>query len=155
MTFNFSPFSYFLWSISRPGKTGSYDLSGDSDANVPSGKFTPTELLYERVITKLFKQYEIPIHITDPIRLAIRSKLWRMGKVLSKLGGGQRKKQLDKWKDGPNSSWNFEVSESEVKWQLLKRKHSVETQLEVECTKRRKLERSSKTGENKNSNQEL
>ena len=94
-------------------------MSADSDANVPLGKLTPTELLYERVITKLFKQYEIPIRITDPIRHTIRTKIWRMGQALSKLGGDQRKKQLARWNDGPNSSWKFEVSESEVKWQLL------------------------------------
>ena len=32
-----------------------------------------------------------------------------MGKALSKLGGDQHKKQLARWKDGPNSLWKFEV----------------------------------------------
>ncbi len=43
-----------------------------------------------------------------------------MGKAFYKLGGNKRKKQLARWKDGPNSLWKFEVSESEVKRQLLK-----------------------------------
>ena len=116
-------------------------MSGDQSAYVSAEKFTTTELFYERVVTKLFKQYDLPIQITDPIRHAIRSKLCRMGKALSKLGGSRRKELLARWKDGPDSVWKFEVIETEVKLQLLKRKRSAETQLETERTKIRKLEK--------------
>lgn len=58
-----------------------------------------------------------------------------MGKALSKLGGDQRKKQLTRWKDGPDCTWQFKVNEAE----LLKRWRDVETQLEAECAKRKKL----------------
>ncbi len=97
-------------------------MSGDKSAYVSAEYFTATELRYERVIIKLFQQYDLPIQTTDPIRHAIRSKLWRMGKDLSKLGGIQRKKLLARWKDGPDSTWKFEVLETEVNLQVLKRK---------------------------------
>ncbi len=116
-------------------------MSGDKSAYVSAEYFTATELLYERVIIKLFQQYDLPIQITDPIRHAIRSKLWRMGKALSKLGGIQRKKLLARWKDGPDSTWKFEVLETEVNLQVLKRKRNAETQLNTELTKRRRLEK--------------
>ena len=116
-------------------------------------KFTTTELFYESVVTKLFKQYDLPIQITDPIRHAIRSKLWRMGKALSKLGGSRRKELLARWKDGPDLVWKFEVIETEVKLQLLKRKRSAETQLETERTKIRKLEKEVKKLETKTKKQ--
>jgi hypothetical protein len=100
-----------------------FDLSEDSGACVSSNKLTPAQLLLERVIVKLFKHYEIPLQITDSIRAAVKSKLWRMGRLLSKCGGGKRQQQLAKWKEGDEATWDFEVCRNEVARQLLKKKH--------------------------------
>ena len=130
--------SYYLWSISRPGKTGTpnFDLAQDEEAAVAnSGDLTPVQLLHERVITKVFRNYQIPLEITDVIRAAMKSKLWRMGKLFSKLGGKNGQQQLLKWKEGKDSIWNFEVSEIEVNRQLCKRKHYVEDQLDEQRSK--------------------
>ena len=133
--------SYYLWSISHPGKKGTpnYDLSQDEEACVSSADFTPVQLLYERIITKVFKHYEVSLEITDEIRSAVKVKLWRMGKLYSKLGGKNRQKKLAQWKEGA-SVWNLVINESEVNQQLLKRKRNAETKLEEESIKRRKLE---------------
>ena len=136
-------FSFFLWSISHPGKNGhpTFDLSKDKDATVSSKELTSVQLSLERVITKVFCHYAIPIDISNSIRTTFKSKLWRMGKALSKLGGKKRPEQLRRWKEGPESVWNFTVNEAEVSRQLLKRKRQVEVQLEQQVTKRRKLEK--------------
>ena len=127
-----SLFSYYLWSISFPGKNGTplSDLSKDKEAQVAnSSKFTLVQLAHERVINKVFVHYAIPLEITDAIRAAFRAKLWRMGKLFSKLGGKKRQQQLMKWKDGSEAMWKFEVNE-----------RLVEAQIEEESTKRKKLE---------------
>ena len=84
--------------------------------------------------------YAIPLEISDTIRAALKAKLWRMGKLFSKLGGTKCQEQLIKWKDGSEATWNFVVNEVEVQRQLLKRKRLIEVQIEKESTKRRKLE---------------
>ena len=140
--------SYYLWSISLPGGNGApnFDLSKDQEAQVAiSSNFTTLQLAHERVITKVFSHYAIPLEITDAIRSTFKAKLWRMGKLYSKLGGKQRQKQLIDWKDGKGNLWNVEISEVEVNKQLLKRKRCVETQIKEESVKRRKLEHEVKT----------
>ncbi len=69
---------------------------------------------------------------------------------MSKLGGIQRKKLLARWKDGPDSTWKFEVLET---LQVLKRKRNAETQLNTELTKRRRLEKEVKKLKNKTKEQ--
>ena len=103
-------------------------------------EFTAAQKALEHVIMVTFKHYEIPLEISDQIRAAFKSKLWRMGKLLSKLGGTKRRNQLEKWKDSEESIWSFTVGEVEVNRQLLKRKFQVEQELKMEKTKRRKLE---------------
>lgn len=105
-----------------------------------TSKFTLLQLAHERVITKVFNHYAIPLEISDTIQAAFKVKLWRMGKLFSKIEGTKRQEQLIKWKDGSEATWNFVVNEVEVHRQLLKRKHSIEEQIEKELTKRRKLE---------------
>ena len=102
-----------------------------------TSKFTSVQLAHERVMTN---QYAIALEISDTFRAALKAKLWRMGKLFSKLGGTKCQKQLIKWKDGSEATWNFVVNEVEVQRQLLKRKHLIEVQIEKESTKRRKLE---------------
>lgn len=47
-----------------------------------------------------------------------KSKLWRMGQALSKLGGTKRLKQLEEWK---SSSWSFSIDIKEVNRQLVRK----------------------------------
>ena len=81
---HFILFSYYLWSISSPGGNGAsnFDLSKDQEAEVAiSSNFTALQLAHERVITKVFSHYALPLEITDAIRSTFRAKLWRMGKL--------------------------------------------------------------------------
>ena len=135
----FFHFIYNLWSISSPGKTGTpnLDLSGDPEVRVAgysNSHFTSAQAALERVITKVFSHYGIPLDITEAIRSTFKSKLWRMGQLYAKQGSKQRQEQLNKWKDGVNSVWNFQVSEVKV----------AEGQLTEECAKRRKIESEAK-----------
>ena len=75
--------SYYLWSISQPGKTGTpnFDLSKDPDASIVNyTRFTSVQLAHERVISKVFNHYAIPLEITDAIQSSFKAKLWCMGK---------------------------------------------------------------------------
>lgn len=92
------------------------------------------------MISKVFCHYAIPLEISESIRATFKSKLWRMGRLFSKLGGTKRKQQLLKWENGRESVWNFEVNEVEVNRQLLKRKRVVERHLNDEVVKRKKIE---------------
>ena len=89
-------FSFYLWSISHPGKTGipMHDLSNDEQCSViiPT-TLNPLQLRYEQVIMKVFS---IPLEITDTIRQTFKSKLRRMGMQLIKLGSKNRLIRLNK-----------------------------------------------------------
>lgn len=130
-----------LYSVSHPNKTGVpvFNLSKDPEATVDinNENLTPVQLLIERVITKVFNHYSIPLTVTDPIRATFRSKLWRMGKKLSTLGGTSREEQLRRWKA---SIWSLKVDSDEVLRQLRKRTRQTEHQLECEVSKRRRAE---------------
>ena len=89
------------------------------------------------MITKTFREYNIPLAITDNIRNLFKSKLWRLGKCLSATGGKKRAQTLDGWK---NSSWEFKVNKSEFTNLLESRKRKFEAQLYEETSKRQKLE---------------
>ena len=135
--------SYYLYSIAHPDKKGCplIDLSKDKEATIDASGLSPFQTAVERVIQKVFTHYAIPLSISDPIRMTFRSKLWRMGKCLSTIGGGiQREQKLKEWKEGPNSVWSLQVSSKEVCRQLSKHKLLVEKQLDKEVSKRRKLE---------------
>ena len=100
---------------------------------------TTNQLLYERVITKVFAQYAIPLEISDNVSASFRTKLWRMGQKLFKLGSKSRVLQLNHWKEGKGATWKFSVSDTEVNRQLLHRKRKAEN-LEEEISKRQKCE---------------
>ena len=141
---------YFFISffVCQPGKMGApnFYLSKGPEANVANAtSFSSLQLAHERVITKVFNHYAIPLEITDPIRSSFKANLWRLGKRYSKQGSKQPEQQLLIWKDGKDSVWNSEVSEAEVNRQLLKRKQCVETQIKEETKKRSKLESEVKT----------
>lgn len=78
-----SSHSYFLWSVSHPGKTGfpNYDLSENSQAKISLGHgLTPDQVKLEHVIAKIFN---IPLAISEATRNAFKCKLYRMGWLLS------------------------------------------------------------------------
>ncbi len=60
---------------------------------------------------------------------------------------------MARWKDGPDSTWKFEVLVTEVNLQVLKRKRNAETQLNTELTKIRRLEKVVKKLEKKTKEQ--
>ena len=132
--FVFDFFSYYLYSISHPDKCGVpvINLSNDPEAAVTLPSPTSVQLAIERVIRKTFTHYSIPLDISDKLRSTFKSKLWRMGKALAKLGGPKRSQQLKKWQEGKDSIWVLSVDEGEVNRQLLTRKRQVEQQLQNE-----------------------
>ena len=135
-------FSHFLYSVSHPGKNGtpSFDLSDDDEAKINTEGLTDHQILVERVIRKVFFKYSILLDITDKVRGAFKSKLWRMGQTLSKLGGTKRQTVINQWKE---TVWPFAVNVSELNEQLLLRKRQLENKLESEVAKRQKMETNS------------
>ena len=92
--------SFYLWSISLPGNNGTqcFDLSQDECCHVSSESLTSQQILITGVIKKTFSDYSIPLDVSDQIQATFASKLWRMGKFVSKLGTKSRIIQLAKWK---------------------------------------------------------
>ena len=139
-------FSYYLWSISHPDKNGRphHDLSADSEATpigVDTGVMTDIQLAVERIITKTFKHYSVALDVTENIRTTFKSKLWRMGKRITRIGGAkQRNDLLRNWKEGRESIWNFTIDGFEVGRQILSRKRQAEVQLEEQRVKMKRLE---------------
>ena len=78
------------------------------------------------------------MNITDKVRRAFRSKLWRIGHTLSKIGGTKRQKLIGQWKE---TTWSFSIDIDEFSRHVQSRKRHLEKQLESETTKRQKLER--------------
>ena len=110
----------------------------DADGQVNSGKsLSVYQTAIEHVIKRVFKEYNISLDISDKTRSIFKSKLWRMGQSLSKLGGSKRKQRINQWKE---SDWIFSVDPKEVSHQFIKRKRQLEVQLETEKKKRQKLE---------------
>lgn len=134
--------SFYLWSISMPEKNGTphFNLSEDPTATVKSENLSYKQLLLERVIMKMFKDHSIPLDVTDIIRSAFSSKLWRIGKLYARLDTKNRNAQLLKWKEGSDATWTFTVGRSEINRQLLHKKRVLEEDLHTETTKRRCLE---------------
>ena len=58
-TFIFILAIYYLWNISKPGKTGipQNELMNDKDININDKGLTSTQLALERVIAKTFSHY--------------------------------------------------------------------------------------------------
>ena len=95
--------------MSHPGTNGVPTITpAPNDEILPSTTkaCSASELAIDFVITKVFKHYDIPLHITDNIRTTFKSKLWRMRRSISKLGGTARKAQFNSWKNGKDATWN-------------------------------------------------
>ena len=89
-------FQIYLWSIPLPGGNG---VSKDQEAQVAiCSNFTTLKLAHERVITKVFSHYAIPLEITDAMRSIFKAKLWRMGKA-RKQTMTKAADQLKGWKE--------------------------------------------------------
>ena len=134
--------SFYLWSISLPGNNGTprFDLSQDECCQVRSENVTPQQILIERVIKKTFVDYSIPLDVSEQIRATFSAKLWRMGKLVAKMGTKSRIIQFAKWKEGSNSLWRLTIGATEVNKQLLSQKRSLEDALQSEMDKRKRLE---------------
>ena len=66
----------------------SHDVSEDNEAAVDcQNELSSVQLSLKRVIVKVFNYYNIPLKIIDTIRAAFKSKLWRLGRDLAKVGG--------------------------------------------------------------------
>ena len=126
-------FSFYLWSISSPGRTGCprVDLSDDPTAQITLHNLTQQQILVERVIAKSLSDNSIPIGITETVRASFSSKLWRMGKHFASLGTTSCKLQLEKW---ATSDWSFTIGDNEVIRQVLRRKCETD-ELDSETTK--------------------
>ena len=71
---------------------------------------TQAAIAYERIITKIFLHYNIPLEKTPSIRATFRSKLWRMGKYWKYKACTA----IGKY----DSTWEFFVDKIEVNKQL-------------------------------------
>ena len=133
--------SLYLWNIALPGSNGKphFDLSQDETC-VNSENLTHHQILIERVIRKTFTDHSIPLDVSDTIRATFAAKLWRMGKLISRMGTKNRINQLAQWKDGRDSLWRLTIGATEVNKQLLSRKRSLEDTLQSEMDKRKRLE---------------
>ena len=119
-------------------------MSNDDEAQISEcakERLTFSQAALERVIIKVFKKYSLEFEISDSVRSTFKSKskLWRMGKQLSQLGGTKRTQLLQKWKSDENA-WNLTIQVGEVIRQLPKRKRQAEQKLDCEVIKRRKCE---------------
>ena len=97
-------------------------------------------LKVERVIKCTFAKYGVQLPITENMRASFKSKLWRMGQRISKLGSVKRRELLESWKSGRDSIWQLQVDAVMVNKELIKVKRKNEVSLAAETTKRHKLE---------------
>ena len=132
--------SYFLYEISHPNKHGEplHDLSSDSE--ITNENLSAQQVKLERVIKRTLAKYEVYQPVTNRLRATFKTKLWRMGQRLSKLGSFKRKVLLDSWKFGVNSVWELQLDVIEANKQLINVKRKNEQELESERVKRQRLE---------------
>ena len=116
-------------------------MSADSKAQVDEAENLSCGLLkIDRVIQRTFHEYGVKLPITEKIRASFRSKLWRMGQRISKLGSVKRKELLENWKHGRDSVWQVQVDTVMVNKELVKNKQKNEALLAAETTKCHELE---------------
>ena len=123
--------SYFLYTISCPDKYGDpqHDLSEEIQV-ASQALLSKKQIRIERVIHKVFQHYSIPKEcISDNIRARFKTKLWRIGKAISLMGGPKRKQQLHKWKEGSQSTWLLSTDLAAVHNQLQKENDVMKAQL--------------------------
>ena len=126
-------YSHFLWSISHPNKYGypQYDLSKEVHHPHPPG-LTEKQILIERIIHKVYQQYSIPLKtIDDRTRAQFATKLWRMGKIISGLGGPKKEQKLQSWKDGKFSNWILSIDIKQLHSQLQQDHEQLQSELKA------------------------
>uniref|UniRef100_A0A1X7SSL2 Uncharacterized protein n=1 Tax=Amphimedon queenslandica TaxID=400682 RepID=A0A1X7SSL2_AMPQE len=107
MTKKISVNNYFLYSIARPDKYGE-PLIDLSEAEVQAAQLqgnSEKQKKLDQVLTKIFLNYGVSPGAgshSQTVRNRLSAKLWRMGKMLSKVGGPKRNKILCEWK---TSEW--------------------------------------------------
>ena len=94
-------YSCYLYSGSHPDSSGwsMIDLSKDT-TRVEALDKSPTQLVLDSVIRKVYQHYSIPLEITESIRTTFKSKLWRMGKVLCQ--NMVERSASSSWRNGAN-----------------------------------------------------
>ena len=127
-------YSFYLWSISEPNRNGAPTIIKNEN---------PVDV--DSIIIETLNNYNIPLKVSDNLQASFRSKLWRMGNSYHSLTGScGRVKQLQKWKEGINSTWHLTINSTEVNSQLLQKRKSDELKLKDEISKRQKLEKENK-----------
>ena len=116
-------------------------MSADSKAHIDEAENLSCSLLkVDQVIQRTFHEYGVKLTITEKIRASFKSKLWRMGQRISKLGSVKRKELLENWKCGRDSVWQVQVDTVMVNKELVEAMRKNESLLAAETIKRHKLE---------------
>ena len=127
-------YSFYLWSISEPNRNRAPTIIKNEN---------PVDV--DSIIIETFNNYNIPFKVSDNLRDSFQSKLWHMGNSYhSLIGSCGRVKQLQKWKEGINSTWYLTINTTEVNSQLLQKRKSDKLKLKDEISKRQKLEKENK-----------
>ena len=131
-----SLYSYYIYNISHPNKSGipQINLAKNPEAQIDEGThLSPSQIVVERVITKVFRHHHCEVVITDRVRSLFTLKLWRMGKAINGLGGTARKKKYEQWRE---STWVVELKGDEIILPAnLKIRHPKNTILNAKHTK--------------------
>ena len=114
-------YSFFLGDISRPGKNGAPTVMPNGEDLLPCARksTSSTEAAIDHVITKTFKQFDIPFQITDNIRSILQLNFEECENLFLRKGGTRKKQQLESWKDEKSSTWYININETKIKTQLL------------------------------------
>ena len=123
--------SYTLYKISMPDKNGCpmFDLSGDNEAQpITTFNLNTSDMRFARVLTKALSvaSHFRPV-INSRLLALVRSKLWRMGKALSRKSTPQRKLIFDHWQ---KSDWIIELKASEVRSAVVEENAQLQRKLE-------------------------
>jgi len=106
-------------------------------SNVENLSYSQVKL--ERVIKRTFAEYDVHFPATEQLRASFKSKLWRMGQKLSKVGSTKRKAILEGWKTGKDCKWELQINAIAANKELVRAKRKSEQQLASEHTKRLRL----------------
>ena len=133
-------YSYKLYICSKPDRNGcpTFDLSHDNEAE-PNAlfKLSVTDLQFARVLTKaVAAASHFQLVISSRLLAMIRSKLWRMGKALSRKSASQRRLIFDRWK---KSNWIIELESAEIRSAIIEENTQLACQLEKKTLEVEKL----------------
>ena len=114
------------------------DLSNDNEAQpIVQFDLNVSDLRYARVLTKAISvaSHFHPI-INNRLLSLVRSKLWRMGKALSRKNAVQRQQIFDHWQ---KNDWTIELKASEVRSSVIEENTQLQRKLEKSMLEADKL----------------